>query len=149
MRSSAIPPARTLELAVEHTSLASSLICRGALDARGAPRLRGAVDGALGRPSVLVYLDLEDVTSVDAAGARVVAATIRRCTSERVHLELWPGAAVERMLVGLGVPLPRRAYPSRPCALAAGPGVPSAARDSHRHPVWAIPPAAPRASMGP
>lgn len=149
MRSSAIPPARTLELAVEHTSLASSLICSGALDARGAPRLRRAVDGALGRPSVLVYLDLEDVTSVDATGARVVAATIRRCTSERVHLELWPGAAVERMLVGLGVPLPRRAYPSRPCALAAGPGVPSAARDSHRHPVWAIPPAAPRASMGP
>jgi anti-anti-sigma factor len=149
MRASAIPGRRTLELAVEHTSLASSLICRGALDARAAPRVRRAVDGALARASVLVYLDLEDVTSVDATGARVVAAAIRRCTSERVHLELWPGAAVERMLVGLGVALPRRAYPSRPCALAVGAGVSSAARDSRRHPVGAILPAAPRASMGP
>ena len=149
MRGSTLPAPATLELAAEHTRLASSLICRGSLDARGAPRLGRAIDGALARASVLVYLDLEDVTAVDATGARLVAATIRRCTSERIHLELWPGAALERMLAGLGVPLPRRAYPSRPCALAAGPGVPSAARDSHRHPVWAIPPAAPRASMGP
>jgi anti-anti-sigma factor len=149
MSSAAIPVPRTLELAVEHTNLASSLICRGALDARGAPRLRRAVEGALARSSVLVYLDLEDITSVDATGARLVAATIRRCTSERVHLELWPGAAVERMLIGLGVALPRRAYPSRPCTLTAGPGVGPAEADSRRHPVWAIPRAAGRASMGP
>lgn len=144
-----MPDARTLHLAAGHTGRASSLICRGALDARGAPRLRRAIDAALAQPSVLVYLDLEDVTSVDATGARLVAAAIRRCTSERVHLELWPGVAVGRMLTGMGVRLPRRAYPSRPCALAVGLDVASAAQDLHRHPVWAIPPAAGRASMGP
>jgi anti-anti-sigma factor len=115
------PPA--LELQTEHTDLTASVICRGALDARGAPRLRRAIDAALAQTSVLVYLDLEDITSIDATGARLLAATIRRCTSEPVHLELWPGTAAERALAGLGVALPRRAYPSRPCALAAGPGV--------------------------
>jgi anti-anti-sigma factor len=117
------PAPRTLELATEHTGLTASLICRGALDARGAPRLRRAIDAALARANVLVYIDLEDITSIDATGARLVAETIRRCTSEPVHLELWPGAAAARALTGLGVKLPRRAYPSRPCVLAAGPGV--------------------------
>jgi len=131
-------PARCgLELVAEQTDRAASLICRGTLDARGVPRLRVAIDAALARSSVLVYLDLEDVTSADAAGARLIAATISRCTAERVHLELWPGAAVERMLVALGVAPPRRAYPVRPCALPVSP----------RHPVWAIPPSAPPASM--
>jgi anti-anti-sigma factor len=149
MSSSAIPAPRTLELVAVHTGRASSLVCRGALDARAAPRLRRAIDAALAQPSVLVYLDLEDVTSVDATGARLVASAIRRCTSERVHLELWPGSAVGRMVTAMGVRLPRRAYPSRPCGLAMGLGVASAAQNSHRHPVWAIPPAARRASMGP
>src|SRR5436189_302394 len=83
-----------LVLGAAHTGRASSLVCRGALDARAAPRLRRAIDAALAQPSVLVYLDLEDVTSVDATGARLVASAIRRCASERVHLELWPGIAV-------------------------------------------------------
>jgi len=142
MSAPTVPSAPALQLVVDHTGRASSLICRGVLDARGAPRLRRAVDAALARPTVLVYLDLEDVRSVDATGARLVADTIRRCTSERVHLELWPGAAVERMLIALEVRLPRRAYPSRPCGLSAEPG-------SHRHPVWAIPPVPPRESMRP
>jgi len=90
------PARRGLELVAEQTDRAASLICRGTLDARGLPRLRMAIDAALARPSLLVYLDLEDVTSTDAAGARLIAATIRRCAAERVHLELWPGAAVER-----------------------------------------------------
>ena len=98
---------------------------------------------------MLVYLDLEDVNLVDAAGARLIAATVRRCAAERVHLELWPGTAVETMLGDLGVTLPRRAYPSRPCAPAAGPGAAYPAPVSPRHPVWAIPPAAPPASMEP
>lgn len=144
---SAAQISRGLDLDAGHTDRAASLICRGVLDARGVPRLRTAIDAALARPSVLVYLDLEDVTSADAAGARLVAATIRRCTAERVHLELWPGAAVERMLVALGVTPPRRAYPSRPCALPGGPGATSPAQVSHRHPVWAIPPSGPPASM--
>ncbi len=138
-----------LDLGVEHTGMAVSLICRGALDARSAGRLSRAIDAALASTSVLVYLDLEDVVSVDAAGARLVAATIRRCTAERVHLELWPGIAVARMLVASGVPLPRRAYPSRPCRLAAGLGVTSARPDCGPHPVWAISPAAQQASIGP
>jgi anti-anti-sigma factor len=138
-----------LDLEAEQTDRAASLIGRGTLDVRGVPRLRTAIDAALARPSVLVYLDLEDVTSADAAGARLIAATIRRCTAVRVHLELWPGVAVERMLVALGVALPRRAYPSRPCALPGGPGATSPAQVSHRHPVWAIPAAGARASMGP
>jgi anti-anti-sigma factor len=123
MNTTPVPARRTLELATEHTDLTATLICRGALDARGAPRLGRAIDAALARTSVLVYLDLEDITSIDATGARLVAATIRRCISEPVHLELWPGAAAERALVGLGVALPRRAYPSRPCVLTAGPGL--------------------------
>ena len=145
----AVPAPRALELVAEHTGRASTVICRGALDARGAPRVRRAIDAALAQPRVLVYLDLEDVTSVDAAGGRLVAAAIRRCMSERVHLELWPGVAVERMLTAMRVRLPRRAYPSRPCALAAGLGVASAGQDSRRHPVRAIPGAVRRASMGP
>jgi anti-anti-sigma factor len=149
MRTTSVPAPRGLELTTEQTGLTASLICRGALDARGARRLGRAIDAALARTSVLVYLDLEDVTSVDATGARLVASAIRRCTSERVHLELWPGSAVGRMVTALGVRLPRRAYPSRPCGLAMGLGVASAAQNSHRHPVWAIPPAARRASMGP
>ena len=144
-----IPAARTLELRVEHTGRAVSLICRGALDACGAARLGRAIDAALEHPFVLVYVDLEDVASIDAAGARLVAATIRRCTAQRVHLELWPGIAVARMLVASGVPLPRRAYPSRPCHLAAGLGVESGRPDSGPHPVRAIPTAAPQASIGP
>jgi hypothetical protein len=112
------------------------------------PRLRVAIDAALARPSVLVYLDLVDVTWADAVGARLIAATIRRCTAERVHLELWPGAAIERMLVALGATLPRRAYPVRPCALPAGPSATFPAQVSHRHPVWAIPAAEAAATMG-
>jgi anti-anti-sigma factor len=123
MRTTSVPAPRGLELTTEQTGLTASLICRGALDARGARPLGRAIDAALARTSVLVYLDLEDVTSIDATGARLVAETIRRCRSEPVHLELWPGAAAERALAGLGVALPRRAYPSRPCALAAGAGV--------------------------
>ncbi len=149
MTGATVPAARTLELRVEHTGRATSLICRGELDARTAGRLGRAIDAALAGTSVLVYLDLEDVVSVDATGARLVAATIRRCTAERVHLELWPGIAVARMLVASGVPLPRRAYPSRPCRLAGGLGVVSDRRDSGPHPVGAIPPAAPEASIGP
>jgi anti-anti-sigma factor len=141
------PARRGLELVAEQTDRAASLICRGTLDARGLPRLRMAIDAALARPSVLVYLDLEDVTATDAAGARLIAATIRRCAAERVHLELWPGAAVERGLLALGVTLPRRAYPVRPCALPAGPGGTSPGPVSPRHPVWAIPPSTPPASM--
>ena len=139
---------RGLELHAALTDRATSLICRGTLDARGVPRLRMAIDAALARPRVLVYLDLEDVTSADAAGARLIAATIRRCAAELVHLELWPGAAVERMLAAVGVTLPRRAYPSRPCALPGGPGATSPSQVSHRHPVWAIPAAGAPASMG-
>jgi anti-anti-sigma factor len=149
MSSPAVPAPRRLELLTADTGRASSLVCRGALDARGAPRLERAIDAALARSSVLVYLDLEDVTSVDATGARLVAAAIRRCTCERVHLELWPGVAGRRMLSAMGVRLPRQAHPSRPCALAGGLGVASAVQDSGRHPVWAIPPTARRASMGP
>jgi anti-anti-sigma factor len=141
------PARRGLELVAEQTDRAASLICRGTLDARGLPRLRMAIDAALARPSLLVYLDLEDVTSTDAAGARLIAATIRRCAAERVHLELWPGAAVERGLLALAVTLPRRAYPVRPCALPAGPGGTSPGPVSPRHPVWAIPPSTPPASM--
>ena len=141
------PGHRALEVAGEQTDRATSLVCRGTLDARGVPRLRMAIDAALARSSVLVYLDLEDVTSADAAGARLIAATIRRCTAERVHLELWPGAAVERMLVALDVALPRRAYPVRPCALPGGPGGISPGSVSPPHPVWAIPPSGPPASM--
>jgi anti-anti-sigma factor len=141
------PAPRGLELVAEQTDRAASLICRGTLDARGLPRLRMAIDAALARPSLLVYLDLEDVTSTDAAGARLIAATIRRCAAERVHLELWPGAAVERGLLALAVTLPRRAYPVRPCALPAGPGGTSPGPVSPRHPVWAIPPSTPPASM--
>jgi anti-anti-sigma factor len=137
MSAAQVPARHGLELVAERTHRAASLICRGTLDARSVPRLRIAIDAALACPSVLVCLDLEDVTSADAAGARLIAATIRRCTAERMHLELWPGAAVERMLVALGVTLPRRAYPVRPCALPVSP----------RHPVWAIPPSAPAASM--
>ncbi|HKV67098.1 MAG TPA: STAS domain-containing protein [Gaiellales bacterium] len=137
-----------LEVASEQTDRATSLICRGTLDARAVPRLRIAIDAALARPSVLVYLDLVDVTSADAAGARLVSATIRRCAAERVHLELWPGAAVERMLVALGVTPPRRAYPARPCTLPAGTGGTFPTQVSHRHPVWAIPAADAPASMG-
>lgn len=140
-------PGRRLEVVAEQTDRAASLICRGTLDARAVPRLRTAIDAALARSIVLVYLDLEDVNSADAAGARLVAATIRRCTAQRVHLELWPGAAVERMLVALGVTLPRRAYPVRPCALPPGPGGISPGPVSPRHPVWAIPPSGPPASM--
>jgi len=142
-----VPGRRGLEVVAEQTDRAASLICRGTLDARGVPRLRMAIDAALARPSVLVYLDLEDVTSADAAGARLIAATIRRSTAERVHLELWPGAAVERMLAALGVTLPRRAYPVRPCALPGGPGGTTSGSVSPRHPVWAIPPLEPPASM--
>jgi len=138
---------RGLELVAEQTDRAASIICRGTLDARGVPRLRMAIDAALVRPSVLIYLDLEEVTSVGAAGARLIAAAIRRCTAARVHLELWPGAAVERMLIGLDVPLPRRAYPVRPCAIQAGPGGTSPGSVSPRHPVWAIPPSGTPASM--
>lgn len=149
MSTRAVPAPRGLHLTAEHTGRVAVVICRGALDARGAPRVRRAIDAALAEPRVLVYLDLEDVTSVDATGGRLVAAAIRRCIARRVHLELWPGVAVERMLTGMGVRLPRRAYPSRPCALAAGLGVASALQDSRRHPVWAIPQPAFRASMGP
>ena len=147
MSAAEVPARRGLEVVAEQTDRAVSLICRGTLDARGVPRLRMAIEAALARPSVLVYLDLEDVTSADAAGARLIAATIRRCTAERVHLELWPGVAVERMLVALDVTPPRRAYPVRPCALPAGPGGASPAPVSPRHPVWAIPPSGPPASM--
>jgi len=133
-----------LELVADRSDRASSIICRGVLAARGVPRLRAAIDAALAQPGVLVYLDLEDVTSADASGARLIAATIRRCSAERMHLELWPGVAVERMLVALGVSLPRRAYPSRPCELPAGPG---ATPTVPVHPVWAIPLAQPPASM--
>jgi len=68
---------RGLELVAEQTDRAASIICRGTLDARGVPRLRMAIDAALVRPSVLIYLDLGEVTSVVAAGARLIAATIR------------------------------------------------------------------------
>lgn len=149
MSAPAVPAARVLHLAAEHTGRVGVVICKGALDARGAPRVRRAIDAALAQPRVLVYLDLEDVTSVDATGGRLIAAAIRQCIARRVHLELWPGIAVERMLTGMGVRLPRRAYPSRPCALADGLGVASARQDSHRHPVWAIPHPARPASMGP
>jgi len=149
MSAAEVASRRGLELVAEHTDRASSVICRGMLAGGGVPRLRMAIDAALAQPSVLVYLDLEDVSSADPAGARLVAATIRRCTAERVHLELWPGVAVERMLVALGVTLPRRAYPSRPCALPAGPGAASPGPVSRRHPVWAIPPAEPPGSMRP
>ena len=148
MSAAETPTRPGLEVVAEQTDRAASLICRGRLDARSVSRLRVAIDAALARPSVLVYLDLEDVTSADAAGARLVAATIRRCTAERVHLELWPGAAVERMLVALGVTLPRQAYPVRPCALPARPGAISPVPVSPRHPVGAIPPDRPGASMG-
>lgn len=149
MSARAVPAARTLDLAAEHKGRVGVVICRGALDARGAPRVRRAIDAALAQPRVLVYLDLEDVTSIDATGGRLVAAAIRLCLARRVHLELWPGVAVARMLTGMGVRLPRRAYPSRPCALADGLGVVAARQDSHRHPVRAIPHAARPASMGP
>ncbi len=149
MSAAQVPTRRRFELVAAHTDRASSIICGGVLDARGAPRLSVAIDAALARSSVLVYLDLEDVTLVDATGAGLVAATVRRCAAKRVHLELWPGIAVETMLVDLGVPLPRRAYPSRPCAPSAGPGTAYPAPVSPRHPVWAIPPAVPPASMGP
>ncbi len=106
-----------LELAVDDEGRIASIVCRGTLDSRTAERLHRVIDAALERPRVLLCLDLEDITSVDAYGGALVAATIERCASQQVHLELWAGSAVERMLHELDVPVPLRAYPARPSRL--------------------------------
>jgi anti-anti-sigma factor len=106
-----------LELAVDDEGRIASIVCRGTLDSRTADRLRRVMDVALERPRVLLCLDLEEITSVDTCGGALVAATIERCASQQVHLELWAGSAVERMLRELDVPVPLRAYPARPSRL--------------------------------
>jgi anti-anti-sigma factor len=106
-----------LELAVDDEGRIASIVCRGTLDSRTAERLRRVIDAALERPRVLLCLDLEEIASVDACGGALVAATIERCASQQVHLELWAGSAVERMLRELDVPVPLRAYPARPSRL--------------------------------
>jgi len=63
MSAAEIPARPGRELEAARTDRAASLICRGHLDAHGVPRLRVAIDAALGRPNVLVYLDLVDVTA--------------------------------------------------------------------------------------
>lgn len=106
-----------LGIAVDDEGRIASIVCRGTLEARTAGRLRDVIDAVLERPRVLLCLDLEEVTHVDSGGGRLVAATIERCASQQVHLELWAGAAVERMLHELDVPVPLRAYPARPSQL--------------------------------
>ena len=105
------------ELAVDDDGRIASIVCRGTLDSITAERLYSVIDAALERPRVLLCLDLEDVTSVDPYGGALVVATIERCASQQVHLELWAGSAVERMLHELDVPVPLRAYPARPSRL--------------------------------
>jgi anti-anti-sigma factor len=111
------PAGSPLEVAADDEGRVASVLCRGELDARTADRLRGVIDAALKRPRVLLCLDLEEVTHVDSYGIGVVVATIERCASQHVHLELWPGAAVEQMLHVMDVPVPLRAYPARPSQL--------------------------------
>ena len=106
-----------LEIAVDDEGRIASIVCRGTLEARTGGRLRGVIDSILERPRVLLCLDLEEVTHVDSCGGRLVVDTIDRCASQQVHLELWAGAAVERMLHELDVPVPLRAYPARPSQL--------------------------------
>jgi anti-anti-sigma factor len=106
-----------LEVAVEDEGRIASIVCRGTLESRTADRLRSVIDAALERPRVLLCLDLEEVGSVDPCGGALVVATIERCASQEVHLELWAGSAVERMLHELDVPVPLRAYPARPSRL--------------------------------
>jgi anti-anti-sigma factor len=116
-REAPAPADDTLELAEDDEGRVACIVCRGVLTSRTAGRLRGAVDAAMGRPRVLLCLDLEEVTSVDSSGIGVLVATIERCASDHVHLELWPGAVVERMLHLMDVPVPLRAYPARPAQL--------------------------------
>jgi anti-anti-sigma factor len=110
-----------LELAVDDAGRIASIVCSGTLDSRTAGGLRDVIEATLERPRVLLCLDLEEVTHVDVCGGRLVVATIERCGSQQVHLELWAGAAVERMLHRLGVPVPLRAYPARPSQLFPDP----------------------------
>jgi len=110
-----------LEVAVDDVGRIASIVWRGTLESRTAGRLRGVIDATLERPRVLLCLDLEEVTHVDSCGGRVVVATIERCASQQVHLELWAGAAVERMLREFDVPVPLRAYPARPSQLFPDP----------------------------
>jgi len=74
MSAAEIPARPGLELEAAQTGRAASLIFRGHLDAHGVPRLRVAIDAALARPNVLVYLDLVDVTAAGLPGAAVRAA---------------------------------------------------------------------------
>ena len=106
-----------LEVAVDDAGRIASIVCRGTLECRTAGRLQGVIDATLERPRVLLCLDLEEVTHVDSCGGRLVVATIERCASQQVHLELWAGAAVERLLHEMDVPVPLRAYPARPSQL--------------------------------
>ena len=119
MASSTSPSVSSLELTADDEGRVACILCRGALESHTAGRLRSAIDAALRRPRILLCLDLQEITYVDSAGIGLVAETIERCAAERVHLELWPGAAVERMLREIGVPAPLRAYPARPSQLFA------------------------------
>jgi hypothetical protein len=107
------------ELTADDEGRVASILCRGTLRADSAGRLRDAIDSALERPRVLLCLDLEEVIRVDRPGIEPVIGIIERCAAEGVHLELWPGSAVEQMLERMHVALPRRAYPARPSALFA------------------------------
>jgi anti-anti-sigma factor len=120
------PPAGTLvespapgglRLSAEDDGRVACILCRGVLESRTGARLRRAVATALTRPRVLLCLDLEDVTLIDSYGVRVVGGVIDECAARGVHLELWPGPAVERALRTAGVETPRRAYPANPSRL--------------------------------
>jgi len=106
-----------LRVSAEDDGRVACILCRGVLNSRTGGRLRRAVAAALTRPRVLLCLDLEDVTVIDPYGVRVVGDAIDECAAERVHLELWPGPAVERALRTAGIQVPRPAYPANPSRL--------------------------------
>jgi anti-anti-sigma factor len=105
------------ELTSDEEGRVAALVCRGELDVEAVGQLKTAIDTVLRRPKILFYLDLEDITRIDSSGLDFLVATIARCASHEIHLELWAGPTVVRMLDAAGVAVPLRAYPARPCLL--------------------------------